>query len=79
MRVIFILVVALFAAVAKLAGPGGVRGLADWDAPKPKKPKMGRPSKYSNHAIETSVTLGMVFHSASHQTEGFSRSPEEGP
>ncbi len=35
---------------------------------------MGRPTKYSNHAIETSVTLGMVFHLASRQTEGFLRS-----
>ncbi len=48
--------------------------LSNWDAPKPRTPKMGRPSKYSNHAIETSVTLGMVFHLASRQTEGFLRS-----
>ncbi len=27
--------------------------------------------KYSNHAIETAVTLGMVFGLASRQTEGF--------
>ncbi len=48
--------------------------ISNWDAPKPRTPKMGRPAKYSNHAIETSVTLGMVFHLASRQTEGFLRS-----
>jgi len=34
----------------------------------------GRQRKYSNHAIETAVTLGMVFHLPSRQTEGFLRS-----
>ena len=48
--------------------------LANWDAPRPKKKKPGRQRKYSNHAIETAVTLGMVFHLASRQTEGFLRS-----
>ncbi len=36
--------------------------------------KPGRQRKYSNHAIETAVTLGMVFRLASRQTEGFLRS-----
>ena len=48
--------------------------LASWDAKKPSKPKPGRQRKYSNQAIETSVTLGMVFHLASRQTEGFLKS-----
>ena len=30
--------------------------------------------KYSDHAIETAVTVGMVFGLASRQTEGFLRS-----
>ncbi len=34
----------------------------------------GRQRKYSNHAIETTVTLGVVFGLASRQTEGFLRS-----
>ena len=45
--------------------------LANWDAPRPKKRKPGRQRKYSNHAIETAVTLGMVFGLVSRQTEGF--------
>ncbi len=45
--------------------------LANWDAPKPKKRRPGRQRKYSNHAIETAVTLGMVFDLVSRQTEGF--------
>ena len=45
--------------------------LANWDAPRPKNGKPGRQRKYSNHAIETAVTLGMVFGLASRQTEGF--------
>ncbi len=48
--------------------------LASRDAPRPKRRKPGRPRKYSNHAIETAVTLGMVFRLASRQTEGFMRS-----
>ncbi len=48
--------------------------LANWDAPRPKSRKPGRQRKYSNHAIETTVTLGMVFGFASWQTEGFMRS-----
>ena len=45
--------------------------LANWDAPRPKNRRPGRQRKYSNHAIETAVTLGMVFGLASRQTEGF--------
>ncbi len=48
--------------------------LAHWDAPRPTHRKPGRQRKYSNHAIETAVTLGMVFGLASRQTEGFLRS-----
>ena len=51
---------------------GGI--LPNWDAPNPRKNRPGRRSKYSDHAIETSVTLGMVLHLASRQTEGFLRS-----
>jgi len=45
--------------------------LVNWDAPRTRKP--GRQRKYSNHAIETAVTLGLVFGLASRQTEGFLR------
>ena len=45
--------------------------LENWDAPTPKKRKPGRQRKYSNHAIETAVTRGMVFGLASRQIEGF--------
>ena len=38
--------------------------LANWDARRPSARKPGRQRKYSNHAIETAVTLGMVFHAA---------------
>ena len=48
--------------------------LANWDAPRPRTRKPGRQPKYSNHAIETAVTLGMVFRLASRQAEGFVRS-----
>ena len=46
--------------------------LVNWDAPRTRRP--GRQRKYSNHAIETAVTLGLVFGLASRQTEGFLRS-----
>ncbi len=46
--------------------------LVNWDAPRTSKP--GRQRKYSNHAIETAVTLGMVFGLPSRQIEGFLRS-----
>ena len=48
--------------------------LVNWDAPRPRKRKPGRQRKYSNHAIETAVTLGMVFHLSSRQSEGLLRS-----
>ena len=48
--------------------------LVNWDAPRPSRRKPGRQRKYSNHAIETAVTLGMVFHLASRQTEGLLQS-----
>ena len=48
--------------------------LANWDAPRPTRRRPGRRRKYSNHAIETAVTLGMVFRLASRQAEGFLRS-----
>ena len=47
--------------------------LVNWDAPRPRR-KPGRQRKYSNHAIETAVTLGMVFHLSSRQSEGLLRS-----
>ena len=42
--------------------------LVKWDAPRPRRRKPGRQRKYSNHAIETAVTLGMVFHLSSRQS-----------
>ena len=47
--------------------------LANWNSPRPTRRKPGRQRKYSNHAIETTVTLGLVFGLASRQTEGFLR------
>ena len=48
--------------------------LANWNSPRPTRRKPGRQRQYSNHAIETTVTLGLVFGLASRQTEGFLRS-----
>ena len=48
--------------------------LVNWDAPRPRRRKPGRQRKYSNHAIETAFTLGMVFHLSSRQSEGLLRS-----
>ena len=48
--------------------------LANWNSPRPTRRKPGRQRKYSNHAIETTVTLGLVFGLASRQTAGFLRS-----
>ena len=48
--------------------------LANWNSPRPTRRKPGRQRKYSNHAIETTVTVGVVFGLASRQTEGFLRS-----
>ena len=42
--------------------------LVNWDAPRPRRRKPGRQRKYSNHAIETAVTLGMVFHLSSNRS-----------
>ena len=48
--------------------------LANWNSPRPTRRTPGRQRQYSNHAIETTVTLGLVFGLASRQTEGFLRS-----
>ena len=48
--------------------------LANWNSPRPTRRKPGRQRQYSNHAIETTVTLGLVFGLASRQPEGFLRS-----
>ena len=48
--------------------------LANWNSPRPTRRKPGRQRQYSNHAIGTTVTLGLVFGLASRQTEGFLRS-----
>ena len=48
--------------------------LANWNSPRPTRRKPGRQRQYSNHAIETTVTVGLVFGLASRQTEGFLRS-----
>ena len=48
--------------------------LENWDAPALRKRKPGRQPKYSDHAIETSITLGMVLHLKLRQTEGLLRS-----
>ena len=39
--------------------------LVNWDAPRPRRKETGPSTQYSNHAIETAVTLGMVFHLSS--------------
>ena len=48
--------------------------LANWHSPRPTRRKPGRQRQYSNHAIETTVTVGLVFGLASRQPEGFLRS-----
>ena len=53
--------------------------LANWNSPRPTRRKPGRQRQYSNHAIETTVTLGLVFGLASRQTEGFLRSRPDAP
>ena len=35
--------------------------LANWNSPRPTRRKPGRQRQYSHHAIETTVTLGVVF------------------
>ena len=47
--------------------------LANWNSPRPTRRTPGRQRKYSNHAIETTVTLGLVFGLASRPTEGVLR------
>ena len=39
--------------------------LANWNSPRPTRRKPGRQRQYSNHAIETTVTVGLVFGLAS--------------
>lgn len=48
--------------------------LTNWDEPKRVQRMPGRQRKYTNHAIETAVTLGLVFHLPSRQAEGFLKS-----
>ena len=45
-----------------------------WAPPADRKLKRGGQQLYSDHAIETAVTLGMVFNLPTRQTEGFLRS-----
>jgi hypothetical protein len=42
-----------------------------WGAPQVGRRKRGRQKKYSDHAIETALTVRMVFHLALRQAEGF--------
>jgi hypothetical protein len=44
--------------------------IASWNA-KPSQPRRGGQRKYSNLAIETALTLGLVYHLPLRQTEGF--------
>ena len=48
--------------------------LANWNSPRPTRRTPGRQRQYSNHAIETTGTVGLVFGRASRQPEGFLRS-----
>ena len=48
--------------------------LVNWDTPRTGRRKPGRQRKYSNHAIETAVTLGTVFNLSSRPTEGMLQS-----
>ena len=50
--------------------------LSGWEEPRrqPGKRKRGRQKKYTNHAIETALTVGMLFHLRLRQAEGFLRS-----
>jgi hypothetical protein len=45
--------------------------LKGWGPPEHGQRKPGGQQRYSNHAIETALTVGMVFHLALRQTEGF--------
>ena len=48
--------------------------LVTWGPPAISRRKPGGQQRYSNQAIETALTVGMVFHLALRQTEGFLRS-----
>jgi hypothetical protein len=48
--------------------------LTGWGSPERGQRRPGGQQRYSNHAIETAVTVGMVFHLALRQTEGFLQS-----
>ena len=48
--------------------------LRGWGPPKRGQRKPGGQERYSNHAIETALTVGMVFHLGLRQAEGFLRS-----
>jgi hypothetical protein len=43
--------------------------LLNWNAPRSGNRRPARQRKYSNHAIETAVTAGIVLHLSSRQTE----------
>ena len=45
-----------------------------WGPPERGQRRPGGQQRYSNHAIETALTVGMVFHLALRQTEGFLQS-----
>ncbi len=45
--------------------------LGSWEPSKTSKKRRGGQPKYSNHAIETALTVGMAFHLPLRQTEGF--------
>ena len=57
--------------IALDADTGAVPG---WNATTPAKRRPGRPPKYSRQAIETSVTIGLVYHLPLRQAEGFLKS-----
>ena len=48
--------------------------LKGWESPKRGQRKPGGQQQYSSHAIETALTVGMVFHLGLRQAEGFLRS-----
>ena len=48
--------------------------LKGWESPKRGQRKPGGQQQYSNQAIETALTVGMVFHLGLRQAEGFLRS-----
>jgi len=48
--------------------------LKEWGRPERGQRRPGGQQRYSNRAIETALTVGMVFHLALRQTEGFLQS-----